>query len=304
MSKVYYGIHNTYFGMRGIDDLLSDILEYGVEVPNERTGTSTLALFDAKIILEGDYDFVTNRLASPRLAFEEMMFFLRGETDTKILEEKGVNFWRGNTSREFLDARGLQHLPAGDIGAAYSAQWRKFGGYYDYGQGSVDQLANLIDGLRDDKYGRRHLVTLWNPLESDMMALTPCHHTSQYVVLPDGDGNDVLHVKLINRSLDVAFGTAFALYQYRMLQVMLCEMFGFKMGRLSLDISHAHVYDNQIEYVKELLSRTYEESDNSLTFNKDITTLDDLLSVEWSDWEMVYKYNDTPFKTPRPQMVA
>lgn len=304
-----------YEGVRGVDDLLNDVLTSGVEVPNNRTGTTTLALFDAKIIIDDGFEFVTNRLASPRLAFEEMLLFLRGQTDTKILESKGVNFWRGNTSREFLDNRGLEFLNEGDLGAAYSRQWRNFGGYDShYAQdngtdcprmsGGVDQLAKLINGLRDEKYGRRHLVTLWNPLEEDLMPLTPCHHTSQYVVLPDGEGNDVLHVKLINRSLDVAFGATFALYQYRMLQMMLCKMFGFKMGRLSLDISHAHIYDNQIEYVKELLSRTYDERENSLTLNKSISTMDDLLGVEWSDWEMVYNYNKSPFKTKRPDMVA
>lgn len=313
MSEIYYG-------MRGVEDLLHEIVSYGVDVPNKRTGVGTRAIFDAKIILQEGlgFDFVTNRLASPRPAFEEFWFFLRGETDTHILEAKGVNFWKGNTTREFLDARGLEYLNEGDIGAAYSQQWRNFGGYDELharitgsgrppligGNEGVDQLKRLIDGLRDDLYGRRHVVTLWNPLEEHLMPLTPCHHTMQVVVLPNRLGGNTLSLKLINRSLDTAFGCVFALYQYRMFQMALCKMFDASLGSLSLDLSHVHVYDNQLDYIDELLGREYSDEESSLFLKKDIRTLDDLLELEWSDWDMRYKYNDAPFKTPRPPMVA
>ena len=293
---------DVYYGMAGVEDILYEILEYGVDVKNDRTGELTRAIFDGKIVLENGFEFTTNVLASPRLAFEEFMFFLRGQTDTSILEEKGVNFWVGNTSREFLNARGLTHLPEKSIGSAYSKQWRDSGG--------IDQLEKLIHGLKNDRYGRRHLIDLWNPSEEHEMPLTPCHYASQYVILPcPRGGKDTLNVKLVNRSLDTAFGARFAIMQYTIFQMMLAKMLGCSVGSFSLDLTHIHVYTNQIEYIRELLGREYVDCSpdgvsNSLKFTKDIDSLGDLLSVEWCDFEMTYEWNKTPFKTKRPDMVA
>ena len=294
---------SVYFDMMGIEDLIDEVLDYGVDIPNDRTGTMTKAIFDAKLVIpEGEFPFTTNLMASPRLAFEELWFFMRGETDTTILEKKGINFWRGNTSREFLDGIGLTHLPEGDLGSAYSRQWRDAGGTVGVG---VDQLENLVNGLRDDPYGRRHIVTLWNPVENEHGCINPCWHTSQYVVLPDRHGNKVLHVKLSNRSLDIIFGARFAVMQYRLLQMALCKMFGFKLGTLSCDLSHVHIYENQIEYAKELLTREYvDPCESDLVLIKDISRLEDLLALEWSDWDMIYETNTKKFVTPRPPMVA
>ena len=298
---------NIYEGAAGIEDIVSEVLDYGVEIPNSRTNTSTRAIFDAKIVIyEGDFPFANSLLASPRLAFEELWFFLNGKTQTKDLEEKGVNFWKGNTSKEFQESVGLGHLQEGDLGAAYSAQWRNFGGNGVSGAGA-DQLAELVHNLREDRYSRRHYVTLWNPLENEFGVLTPCWHSCQFVVLPDRHGNDELHLKLVNRSLDILFGARFALMQYRMLQMALCRMFGFKLGVMSCDLSHVHLYENQYEYARELIGRHYGDSDNNYIRLGDwveINTLGDLLSLTWEDWEMAYEYNREPFKTKRPEMVA
>ena len=161
----------TYKNEEGYLQLLSDILEHGVDIP-DRTGMGCRAIFGVEV----EYDtfcLSTVRPASLRLAFEEMMFFLRGKTNTKELEAKGVNFWKGNTSREFLDNRGLEYLPVGSLGAAYSNQWRNSGGYFDTNNG-VDQLQQLIDILANERYSRRNLVMLWNPSENDYGVLTPC----------------------------------------------------------------------------------------------------------------------------------
>lgn len=296
-----------------LDNLLRKVLNEGVKVDDPRTGESTLALFDNKLIVEdGDFPWFTKNASSPRLSFEEMWFFLRGKTQTKELEDKGVFFWKGNTSKEALNEVGLRYLEEGELGAAYSLQWRNSGGYAFKGGKSVntgngeDQLASLLMGLRQAKYSRRHLVTLWNPNENHWSCITPCHHTSQYVVLPSADG-DVLHVKLVNRSLDLTFGLRYAITQYRMLQMVLCKMFGFKLGKLSVDLSQYHIYTNQIEYVKEYLERAggmQEQCNIRLKDNVVINDLNSLLNLEWSDWEMEYSFNKTPFKTERPEMVA
>lgn len=302
-----------------LNNLIEDVLLNGVEVDDPRTGEKTLALFDSKIVIkEGDFPFFTNTLAHPRLAFEEMWFFLRGETQTKELEKKGVNFWKGNTSRESLNRVGLSYLDEGELGSAYSNQWRHSGGYDSYlaelfGTSEVendfagkDQLESLLYGLRENKYGRRHVINLWNPNENVYGCITPCWLQSIYVVLPDKDGNDTLHLKLHNRSLDTLFGARYALMQYRMFQMVLCRMFGFKLGKLSADLTQYHLYDNQIEYAKELLSRDFVKADNSLKLKEGVVieTMSDLITLSWEDWEMSYTYNKEKFITPRPEMVA
>lgn len=314
MERLY--MSEVYYGSAGVEDLIKEVLDYGVWVKNERTGEMVRSLFDAKIVIpESEFPFFTNVQASPRLAYTEMWFFLNGKTDTKELEDKGVYFWQKNTSEDFQESVGLGYLEEGDLGAAYSQQWRNSGGYdeawaYLYGSGSkgqsggTDQLKQLINGLRDDKYSRRHLVTLWSPKENEYGVLTPCHWASQYVVLPDRHGEDVLHLKLINRSVDIVFGLRFALMQYRMFQMALCKMYGFKLGRLSCDMSHVHIYKNQVEYAEELLKREYiDPTLSDIRLTKDIACLDDLLNLQWTDWEMEYETNRTPFKTQRPEMI-
>jgi thymidylate synthase len=299
-----------YKGEEGYLDLVQDILSFGTKQDTDRTGVGTLTLFDAKVVYdEGDFNcFSTVRPAALRMAFEEMWFFLRHKTNTKELEAKGIDFWRGNTSREFLDKRGLfaPAYPEGDIGAAYSSQWRNFGDYEEY-MGyptGTDQLQKLLQGLRNDKYSRRHVVSLWNPLEEKFMPLTPCWYASQWVVLPNEDGTDALHLKLLNRSLDSVFGFSFAVQQYRLLQLCLCKMFGFKLGKLSCDLTHAHVYYNQIEFAKELVNRELGKQ-GEVIINKDLNSMEDLLSLEWEDFTIKnLKVNKKPFEAERPPMNA
>ncbi len=285
-----------YYGEAGYIELIKDILEDGQE-QSDRTGVGTISIFDAKVIYEEDTFgcFSTIKPASLRLAFEELWFFLNGKRDTKELEAKGVNFWRENTSREFLNKRGLSYLPEGDLGAAYSKQFRDFGGYTDWG--GIDQLANLIQDLKKDPYSRRLMIDLWNPAEHEDMPLTPCWFNFQVVVI-----GEYLHLKLRNRSLDAIFGFSFAVQQYRLLQHCLCQMFGYKLGRLSADLSHVHIYKNQIEYAKELVERDLGVQ-GFVKLNKKIETLNDLIGLQWEDFSIHDLFvNTKEFKTPRPPM--
>lgn len=292
-----------YCGEAGYIELIRGVLDFG-ETQTDRTGVGTISLFDAKVVYDEDSFgcFSTVKPASLRLAFEELWFFLRGKTDTKMLEEKGVMFWRGNTSREFLDKRGLDYLQEGNLGAAYSKQFRDYGGeVINWGEGykSVDQLANLINGLQKDPYSRRLMVDLWNPAEHDFMCLTPCWFNFQVVVI-----GEHLHMKLRNRSLDSVFGFSFAVQQYRLLQLCLCKMFGYKLGRLSADLSHVHVYLNQIDYAVELVQRDLGKQ-GEVKINKELKNLDDLLSLQWEDFEIKgLEVNKKEFVTPRPEMAV
>ncbi len=291
-----------YFQEGGYKRLIEDVLKSGEE-QTDRTGVGTVSVFDAKVVyIENTFGcFSTIKPASLRMAFEELWFFLRGETDTKKLEAKGINFWKGNTSRKFLDKRGLVYLPEGDLGGAYSLQFRHAGANVsdDYYIRGIDQLEKLIGDLKSDPYSRRLMIDLWAPAEQHAMCLTPCWFNFQVVVI-----GDYLHLKLRNRSLDSIFGYSFAVQQYRLLQLCLCKMFGYKLGRLSADLSHVHIYNNQIEYAKELVTRKLGRQ-GEVIINKELNTLEDLLSLEWEDFEVVgLEINNSPFITPRPEMAV
>lgn len=294
-----------YKGEQGYLDLMRDVLTHGVDVP-DRTGVGSRALFDAKVVYApGEFPFSTVRPASPRLAFEEFWFFMSGDTQTKRLEEKDVFFWQGNTTREFLDKRGLSHLDEGDMGMAYGHQLRSFNkGIVEDSKYVVDQLRGVYETLKEDRYSRRVFTTLWNPSASPYMALTPCWHSHQFVVLPDQQGRDTLHLKLLNRSLDACFGFIFATQQYRLYQMCLCKLLGFELGRLSADLTHVHLYANQFEYAEEILGRDLGVA-GTISLTADIKTFEDMLSLSWSDWQIKGLHvNDAPFKTPRPPMAA
>ena len=288
-----------YFGEQGYLDLIRYVMDYGVDIP-DRTGVGTRAIFDAKVIFDvgKEFPFSTSRIAGLRPAFEEFKLFWSGETQTKKLEEKGVYFWVGNTTRDFLDRRGLTHLEEGDMGKAYGKQWRRFG------KTEFDQLKEIYETLKTNPYSRRMYTTFWNPEESAEMALTPCWHSHQFVVLPDGEGNNVLHIKLLNRSLDSVFGFLFAIQQYSFMLVAFAKMFGFKVGRLSADLTHVHIYQNQFEYAREVVDREL-GTPGKLIIKKELNDLEDFLSLEWEDIECPgLAVNKTPFTAERPPMAA
>jgi thymidylate synthase len=174
----------------------------------------------------------------------------------------------------------------------------------------IDQLEEAYQTLKTDKYSRRVYTTFWNPNESHLMALTPCWHSHQFVVLPDEDGNDVLHLKLLGRSLDSVFGAMYAIQQYRLYQMCMAKLLGFNVGKMSCDLTQIHIYLNQIEYAEEILTRSFgfdvDAYDISrININKDLKTLDDLLTMQWSDFEINHPtVNKEPFVTPRPPMAA
>lgn len=295
----------TYYGERGYIELMADILNNGSDVP-DRTGVGSRAMFDAKIIYaEGEFPFSTVRPAPLFSAFEELWFFMRGQTQTKILEEKGINFWKGNTSRKFLDARGLNALPEGDMGQAYGYQWRQYNATLVSGEKDVvDQLQSTIDTLKKEPYSRRVYTTFWNPSASKYMALTPCWHSHQFVCLPNAQGENTLHLKMVSRSLDALFGKSMACQQYRLYQMCVAEMLGMKVGALTCDLTQVHLYSNQFDYVEELLTRELGEP-GSVSIKQSINSIDDMLALEWDDIEVTgLVVNTKKFVTPRPPMAA
>lgn len=248
-----------------------------------------------EIDLAEGFPIITTRKTTARIAFEETWFFLRGETDTKKLEAKKIGIWKGNTTREFLDSRGLNYLPEGHLGKGYGFQWRNFGGGYalnpmdpvsfvstpDYsrhdGKG-FDQVVATLEGLKNDPNGRRHIISGWNPAQLHEMALPPCHLYQQYQIL---DGR--LNSMFLMRSWDFLYGAPFNIMGYAMLNHAFAKYLGLEPGKLLAVGNDVHLYENQIEIAKFQVEREPFKLPK-LTITKELNTIDDIMALEFTDF--------------------
>lgn len=259
-------------------EIMRSILDNGTDVLNDRTGVGTRGIFGAQMIFDMDDGFplLTTRRVSLRIAFEEMMWFLRGQTNSKILEEKKINIWKGNTTRQFLDAKGLSHLPEGDAGKNYSWQLRNFNGTDD--SPGYDQLSALISGIKADPASRRHFVSYWNPQQVLTEAALPPCHVSWSVQISGGR----LNLSFQMRSNDFYLGNPTNIAGYGFLLHALAAITNCRPGLLVFQGSDVHLYRNQLANAAVQVERAPLKLP-TLTINKNISTLEDLLGLEYSD---------------------
>ena len=238
------------------------ILEEG-EQRGDRTGVGTRSIFGCS--MEFDLRKGFPLLTTKRTWFDgiakELIFFISGETDTKILERKGVNIWKGNTSAEYLERRKLPWRE-GDMGPCYGFQWRHASAEYvgcdsDYTGHGVDQLTNLITGLKEDPFGRRHIISSWDVANINIMALPPCHCLVQFYVGCDSDSNpSYLDCMMYQRSADMFLGVPFNIASYSLLIHMIGHVTGLTPRRFIHNLGDSHIYSNHTEQVLQQLART------------------------------------------------
>jgi thymidylate synthase len=260
-------------------DLLTKIINLGDE-RLDRTGVGTYSLFGSQLrfsLENNQIPMLTTKKMFSKGVIEELLFFLRGDTDTKILEEAGVNIWKGNTTRDFLDKRGLAYLPEGDMGKGYGFQWRNFGGQ-TYNNSSphfwkimssppgTDQLLELIDGLQKDPFGRRHIITAWNPNQLDEMALPPCHILVQFYVSSDNK----LSSQFYMRSVDSFLGLPFNILSYAILTRIVAQTVGMEAKEIVFVGGDTHVYKNHLQQVVTQIGRNPHEFP-TLTINANLS---------------------------------
>jgi thymidylate synthase len=216
--------------------LLADILANGVE-RGDRTGTGTLGVFGRQMRFDLSQGFPL--LTTKKLAFKsivvELLWFLRGDTNIRWLQERGCTIWD-----EWADENG-------DLGPVYGKQWRSWAAP----DGRViDQIANLIEGLKTNPSSRRHIVSAWNPADVEDMALPPCHCLFQFFV---ADGK--LSCQLYQRSADVFLGVPFNIASYALLTMMVAQVVGLMPGEFVHTFGDAHLYLNHIEQAQLQLTR-------------------------------------------------
>jgi len=291
--------------MKNYLDLLQDIMDNGFD-KESRTGIDTRSVWGRCLrwdLSEG-FPIITTRRVAFRIAFEETMFFLRGERQTKALEDKKINIWKGNTTREFLDARGLDWLDEGDMGYGYGHQWRNFGGYdakdspEDWHYTGVDQLVKLIADIQISPFSRRHIMTTWNPQQLYGMALPPCHILQHYQVTPNGKLNSAFFM----RSNDVPYGLPYNIMGYALLNILFAKLLGYEPGDLVYHGTDVHIYKNQFDMVREQLTREIRPLP-TLKIKKDLNTFEDLLALEFEDVELI-GYDPHPDIEDKPPMAV
>lgn len=243
--------------------LIQEILWYG-EQRNDRTGVGTMSIFDAKLTfdLRKRFPLVTIKETRWQLAFLEMLWFLRGETNTQWLNEHGCKLW---------DAWAAAN---GELGPIYGSQWRRWMDLFS--ERLIDQVQALIQGLRENPHGRRHIVTAWNVADIPSMALPPCHWAHQCYVTNLSE----LDLKVFIRSSDVALGLPFNIAQYALLAHLYARAAGLTARRLIVDIGDAHLYLNHVDAMREAITTRPPQFDyelgprTKLVFNTDNTDID------------------------------
>jgi thymidylate synthase len=272
---------------------LKDILTTGEQRP-DRTGVGTISKFGVQMRfdLKQGFPAVTTKKLAWKACVSELLWFIEGSGDENRLKEilHGERYtdkktiWSDNATAPYWTGKRLQRH-AGDLGRVYGVQWRKWRAplvrINKVVLQNCDQLLNLIDGLKKDPYGRRHIITAWNPGELELMALPPCHMMSQFYV-----SNGKLSCSMYQRSADMFLGVPFNIASYALFTHMIAQACGLEVGELIITLGDAHIYTNHVDQVKEQLAReplTLPE----LKLNpavKDITgfTMDDIELVNYT----------------------
>jgi thymidylate synthase len=217
--------------------LLAYVLTYGDERP-DRTGTGTLSVFggQTEYDLTRGFPLLTTKQLHTRSIIHELLWFLAGDTNVASLQANGVRIWN-----DWADANG-------DLGPIYSHQWRSWN---NQDGPAIDQITQLIDGIKRNPFGRRHIVTAWNPADIPRMALPPCHCLFQFYVTADRH----LSCHLYQRSADIFLGVPFNIASYALLTHMVAHVTGYTPGKFIHSYGDLHLYKNHIEQARLQLER-------------------------------------------------
>jgi thymidylate synthase len=254
-------------------DLLRLALETGVDRP-DRTGTGTRSIFghQMRFDLSRGFPLLTTKKLHVKSIIYEVLWFLRGDTNVRWLQERGVKIWD-----EWADENG-------DLGPVYGSQWRS---WPDGRGGTIDQIASVVNAIRTKPESRRHIVTAWNPAEVDDMALPPCHCLFQFYV---AEGR--LSCQLYQRSADIFLGVPFNIASYALLTHMIAQVTGLQVGEFIHSFGDVHLYSNHVQQAHEQLRRTPKPLPR-LTLNPERRSIFDF---EFEDFMLTGYDPDPPIK--------
>ncbi|CAH1388714.1 unnamed protein product [Nezara viridula] len=257
-------------------DHLKKILSSGVK-KDDRTGVGTLSIFGAQMrysLRDGILPLLTTKKVYWRSVLKELIWFISGSTNAKVLSENNVHIWDKNSSREFLDSLNFTDREEGDLGPVYGFQWRHFGAKYenmhsDYKGQGVDQLQNIIKMLKENPDDRRMILSAWNPVDLPQMALPPCHCLAQFYV-----ANGELSCQLYQRSADMGLGVPFNIASYAFLTHMIAHIVDLKPGDFIHTLGDSHIYLNHVKSLEVQITRVPKPFP-TISFKRKIENIDD-----------------------------
>ena len=251
-------------------DLLQHVLDHGI-LKEDRTGTGTHSVFgyQMRFDLQNGFPLLTTKKLHLKSIIHELLWFLKGDTNVKYLQENGVRIWN-----EWADENG-------DLGHIYGYQWRS---WPDYDGGHIDQIKEAIDTIQHNPDSRRIIVSAWNVADLPQMNLPPCHAFFQFYV-----ANGKLSLQLYQRSADIFLGVPFNIASYALLLMMVAQVTGLEAGDFVHTLGDAHIYNNHIEQVLEQLSRE-PRALPKMKLNPDVKSIFDF---KYEDFELT-DYNPHP----------
>ncbi len=293
---------NNCKGERQYLELLEHILSKGALVEGRNGFTYSTFVNHMSFDLREGFPLLTTKKMFLRGIVEELLFFLRGDSDSKILEEKGVNIWKGNTSKEFIESRRLPYSE-GVLGPMYGRQYRNYNAPYVLNEEhkpvksseGIDQLANVVNLIKTDPNSRRILMTTYNPSQAEQGVLYPCHSiTLQFYV--DGE---YLDMYCFNRSSDVFLGLPFNIASSSLMLIIISKITGKTARNFHLSLGDTHIYQTHVEQVKEQNKRIpYKFCEIILP---EINSIKDVENLEFKDFILV---NYKSHKSIKAEMVA
>jgi dihydrofolate reductase/thymidylate synthase len=293
---------NSYTNEQGYIDLLKNTLTSG-EQKETRNG-NVISTFGQTISFNNintAFPLLTTKKVFTKGVVEELLWFLRGSTNAKELQEKGVNIWNGNSTREYLDSVGLTHYEEGELGPVYGWQWRSFGkSYKNKDTDGFDQIKYLLEELSKPSFSRRAVLSSWNPQQLQEMALPPCHIL--YTFYKDSNG---LSCMMNMRSSDLFLGLPFNIASTAILTHIIAKVLHIEPYRIMIAITDAHIYQEHLEAVQTqmknpilpqpIMKITKEAPDSTASIDEKINWIN---SLRYEDFTFENYQSAGPIKAP------
>jgi dihydrofolate reductase / thymidylate synthase len=295
-ENVYQNTNNINHEEYQYLNIMKDILENGSKKDSRNSIVYSHFGKQMKFDLRNGFPLLTTKRVPWKTVLRELIWFINGSTDNRLLQEQNVHIWDRNSTKEFLKSRDLEDYEEGDLGPIYGFQWRHFGAEYvghetDYSEKGTDQLQWIIDEIRNNPSSRRLIMSAWNPCDIDKMALPPCHVMVQFNI--DGEYIDA---QLYQRSGDLFLGVPFNIASYSFLLHIIGKITGYTPRYFIHTLGDTHIYENHIDAVNEQLSRI------PSTFPKLI--INEIHSIDEIDEKNFDIINYNYYPTIKAEMVA
>lgn len=281
--------------------LMQELIAFGHLKDRVRTETDVFSLFGKHLRFNLQHNTLP-LLTTKRVYFKgvakELLWFLRGSTDTKALQADNIKIWDGNASREYLDKVGLSHYKEGELGPIYGYQWRNWGKPYKtnhpHQREGIDQITKIIHTIKTNPHDRRMVLSAWNVSQLSEMALPPCHVLSQFYVHETNDGVKHLSCSMYQRSADIFLGVPFNIASYALLTHMIAHVTGCVAHELIINFGDTHIYTNHLEKAKTQLERSVKRFP-TVRINPEKKNIDD---IQFDDIFLENYESDTHLPAP------